>query len=97
MPIVDLFKCEVYELAKHLNIPQNIIESPPSGGLASGLTDEEALGFSYSDIEKHFNITFNNGLYVHLLVAKAHKLSQYKRDRFNSKYIFRIKDIIRSM
>jgi NAD+ synthase (glutamine-hydrolysing) len=47
-PIQDLYKLEVYDLARNYNqkkeiIPNNIIEKPPSAELAPGQSDEESL------------------------------------------------------
>ena len=36
-----------------LDIPQSIIDKPPSAGLWSGQTDEDEIGFSYSDLERY--------------------------------------------
>lgn len=53
LPIGRLLKSEVRELAVELDIPQSIIDKPPSAGLWSGQTDEEEMGFSYSDLERY--------------------------------------------
>jgi NAD+ synthase len=53
-PIGGLYKREVYELAKRLDIPQQIIDKPPSAELWEGQTDEDELGFTYDDIEAAF-------------------------------------------
>lgn len=50
--IADLYKTEIFELAKYLNIPQKIIDKKPSAGLWVGQTDENELGFSYEDLDK---------------------------------------------
>lgn len=53
LPIGRLLKSEVRELAVNLDIPQSIIDKPPSAGLWPGQTDEEEMGFSYSDLERY--------------------------------------------
>lgn len=53
LPIGRLVKSEVRELAADLGIPQSIIDKPPSAGLWPGQTDEEEMGFSYSDLERY--------------------------------------------
>ncbi|MCX7728740.1 MAG: NAD(+) synthase [Bacteroidia bacterium] len=51
-PIADLMKSEVYQLAKHLQIPQSIIEAKPTDGLFEGSpTDEEKIGATYDELE----------------------------------------------
>lgn len=51
-PIGGFFKTQVYELAKTLNIPKHIIEKKPSADLYAGQSDEEELGYSYTEIDK---------------------------------------------
>ncbi len=46
-PIGDLYKTQVWELARYLEIPKAIIEKPPSAGLWIGQTDEGELGIQY--------------------------------------------------
>ena len=50
--IGSLYKTEVYQLAKHLKLPKNIIEKAPSAELFHGHTDEKELGAPYSEIDK---------------------------------------------
>lgn len=49
----DLLKREVYELAKYLGVPKNIIDKPPAGGLWSGQTDEGEMGLSYEELDNY--------------------------------------------
>jgi NAD+ synthase len=55
LPIGRLLKSEVRDLATDLDIPPSIINKPPSAGLWSGQTDEEEMGFSYSDLERYLS------------------------------------------
>ncbi|HAW52823.1 MAG TPA: NAD(+) synthase [Flavobacteriales bacterium] len=51
-PIADLLKTEVYELASHLGIHQDIMEAPPTDGLwGDDRTDEDQIGASYPELE----------------------------------------------
>jgi len=52
LPIGCLYKTQVFQLARHLNIPQRIISKAPSAGLWIGQTDEEELGLSYSLLDQ---------------------------------------------
>lgn len=49
--IGDLYKTEVYNLAEHVGLPNELIEKPPSAELYSGQTDEEELGMTYKEID----------------------------------------------
>lgn len=53
MPLANLVKGQVRELAKGLGVPQEIIEKPPSGGLWPGQTDEGEMGVTYDDIDNY--------------------------------------------
>lgn len=53
MPLANLVKGQVRELAKELGVPQEIIEKPPSGGLWTGQTDEGEMGVTYDDIDNY--------------------------------------------
>lgn len=45
-PILGLYKTQVWQLARHLGLPAELIEQAPAGGLP-GLTDEIAMGIPY--------------------------------------------------
>jgi NAD+ synthase len=51
MPIGDLYKSQVLELAKYLEIPKEIINKPPSAGLLKDQTDEGELKISYKNLD----------------------------------------------
>ena len=52
-PIADLVKSEVYELGKHLNIIDEIMQAPPTDGLfGDSRSDEDQLGASYDELER---------------------------------------------
>jgi NAD+ synthase len=59
-PIQHLYKTQVRQLAKHLEIPPSILEKAPSAGLWAGQTDEEELGFTYEQadqvMEQHIDL-----------------------------------------
>lgn len=51
-PIADLYKSQVYEVARHLGVPQSILDAPPTDGLWNdGRTDEDQLGATYAELE----------------------------------------------
>ncbi len=52
MPLLNLYKTQVRELAQYLNIPTRIIEKPPSPDVMPGLTDdEEVIRISYEKMD----------------------------------------------
>lgn len=52
LPLGNLVKGQVKELASFLGVPQEIIDKPPSAGLWHGQTDEEELGCSYEELDR---------------------------------------------
>jgi NAD+ synthase len=51
-PLGDLYKHQVYQLARHLELPEEVIEKPPSADLVEGQTDEDDLGFTYAEADR---------------------------------------------
>jgi NAD+ synthase len=52
LPLGDLYKREVYDLARELGVPQPILDRPPTAGLWPGQTDEEEMGVAYDTLER---------------------------------------------
>ena len=53
LPIGGLSKGQVLAMARECDVPEAIVSKPPSAGLWVGQTDEEEMGFSYSDLERY--------------------------------------------
>jgi NAD+ synthase len=53
MPLGNLVKSQVRDLASYLDIPQEIIDKPPSAGLWEGQTDEAEMGLTYSELDRY--------------------------------------------
>jgi len=47
-PLGDLFKTQVWALARYLGVPLALIDKPPSADLEAGQTDEGDLGITYA-------------------------------------------------
>ncbi len=52
LPICDLYKTQVREMAAHLGLPIEIVEKTPTAGLWLGQTDEGELGIAYADLDR---------------------------------------------
>ncbi len=50
-PIGDLYKTQLWGLARHLGIPDELVSKAPSADLWEGQSDEEDLGFSYQEVD----------------------------------------------
>jgi NAD+ synthetase len=46
-PLGDLFKTQVWALARHLGVPDEIVGKPPTADLVKGVTDESEMGIAY--------------------------------------------------
>lgn len=51
LPLGDLYKTEVFELAEKLALPPSIQARPPSAGFWEGQTDEGELGITYARLD----------------------------------------------
>jgi NAD+ synthase (glutamine-hydrolysing) len=54
-PLGDLFKTQVWALARHLGVPDVIVTKPASADLISGQTDEGDFGISYAAADDILN------------------------------------------
>jgi len=52
MPIAGLLKTQVWQLAKEIGVPQEIIKRTPTAGLWVGQTDEGEMGITYKELDK---------------------------------------------
>jgi NAD+ synthase len=52
LPLGDLYKHQVSEIACELGVPEQIIKKVPSAGLWQGQTDEGEIGYSYDEMDR---------------------------------------------
>jgi NAD+ synthase len=50
-PLIDFYKFEVRAIARHIGVPQSVIDRPPSAGLWQGQTDEDEIGLTYDVLD----------------------------------------------
>jgi NAD+ synthase len=50
-PLGDLYKTQVWQLARRLGVPQRIIDKTPTADLWEGQSDEGELGFTYARLD----------------------------------------------
>jgi NAD+ synthetase len=55
-PIGDLFKTQVWALARHLGVPNEVVDKPPSADLEANQTDEGDLGITYAKADRILNL-----------------------------------------
>ncbi|HST08538.1 MAG TPA: NAD+ synthase, partial [Gemmatimonadaceae bacterium] len=54
-PLGDLFKTQVWQLARHLGVPEVIVGKPASADLIEGQTDEGDFGIRYAEADEILN------------------------------------------
>jgi NAD+ synthase len=61
-PLGDLYKHQVWQLSRHLGLPEQVVSKAPSADLWPGQTDEGELGFSYALADEVLFLLFDLGL-----------------------------------
>jgi len=93
-PIGDLYKYEVKELAKVLDLPNDIINKPPSAGLWKGQTDEDEIGMTYDTLDEII-YRIDYGLAMDNLntkkIEKVKKMIQSTQHKRETPPVFKIK------
>jgi len=84
LPIGDLYKTQVFLLARHLDIPKAIIEKKPSADLWQDQTDEGEIGITYKELDE---ILFQ-------MVDCRMRDAEIERAGYSKKDIERIKSMI---
>jgi NAD+ synthase len=83
-PIGDLYKTQVYSLARHLQLPETVITKAPSADLWAGQTDEEELGFGYDEVDA----------VLHDLVERRLDAAEMKAAGHDAAFVQRVKRMI---
>lgn len=80
LPLKQIHKSEIYEMAKILNVPESIINKAPSADLWENQTDENEMGVSYPTIEKYLS---GNDVdeKSKQIIERLHKNSEHKRNQ----------------
>ncbi|MGE5589083.1 MAG: NAD(+) synthase [Bacillota bacterium] len=78
LPIGNLVKQEVRELADHLGVPQPILDKPPSAGLWGGQTDETEMGITYEVLDRYI-LTGEAPPPVAQRIQEMNRRSEHKR------------------
>ena len=70
-PLGDLYKCQVVQIARHLELPDQVIDKPPSADLWPGQTDEDELGLDYATADEVLYLLFDVGLSPEEIVQRG--------------------------
>ena len=66
-PIGDLFKTQVWALARYLGVPSALIDKPPSADLEADQTDEGDLGITYARADEILSLILLGYNDVHIV------------------------------
>src|SRR5690606_33809546 len=80
-PIGDLYKTQIFSLARYLGIPEPLITKAPSADLWEGQTDEQELGHSYAELDA----------FLYFLIDKRYDDFALEKLGFEPEFIQKIK------
>lgn len=78
-PLGDLYKQQVWQLARHLDVPNRVIDKAPSADLWPDQTDEGELGFDYPTADEVLYLLFNRGWTQEEVVAVGYSAETVER------------------
>ena len=84
-PIGDLYKTQVRQLARALDLPEHLLSKAPSADLWPGQTDEGELGFTYDRVDQ----------LLYLLVDQRFRPEECRAAGFEREFIERVMRTVR--
>jgi len=85
-PLGDLFKTQVWQLARHVGVPEEIMRKKPSADLWEGQTDEEELGFTYEEVDQ----------VLMLMIDKRYEIADLVGAGFDEKFVRKVFEMVQS-
>ena len=85
-PLSDLYKTQIRMLAEFLGVPEEIRKKPPSAGLWEKQTDEDELGFTYTEVDR----------LLYLMIDKEYKEEQLIERGFSKDLIKKVVGLIKN-
>ena len=83
-PLGDLYKHQVYQLARYLELPAPVIDKSPSADLFEGQTDEGELGFSYAEADR----------LLYRMVDRRYSEAELVAEGFERAFVRRVADLV---
>jgi NAD+ synthase len=84
-PLGDLYKAQVRQLSRAMNVPSSVIDKAPSADLWKGQTDEGELGFTYAEVDK----------LLYLLVDRRYSVEDCIASGFSQEFVNQVVERIR--
>lgn len=78
-PLIKLYKSQVFQLAKHLELPQAILTKQPTAGLWEGQTDEVEFGFTYTQADEILYLMYEEKKSDEEIVGKGFDMEVIKK------------------
>ena len=85
-PLGDLFKTQVWQLAHHVGVPEEIVRKLPTADLWEGQTDEKELGFTYEEVDQ----------VLLLMIDKRYEIPDLLEAGFDEKFVRRVFEMVQS-
>ncbi len=76
-PLGDLYKTQMRRLARAMDVPETIINKPPSADLWEGQTDEADLGYTYAQVDR----------LLYLLVDERYSVAEAVEAGFDAAFV----------
>jgi NAD+ synthase len=83
-PIGDLYKTQVWALARVVGVPEQIVTKHPSADLWAGQTDEQELGFTYEDVDE----------LLHFMIERRCRHDELLALGFEARFVERVGDLV---
>ncbi len=80
-PIGDLYKTQIWGLARFIGLPEEIVAKTPSADLWEGQSDEEDLGFSYEEVDLLLYMMLEKRMDKHAILEEGIEESFYDKVR----------------
>ncbi len=79
LPIGDLYKTQVREVAKFVGVPNFILEKVPSAELWEGQTDEGEMGITYEELDKILYLMIDKRMEIQEIVKEGFDIEKVKK------------------
>ena len=83
-PLGDLYKTQVWALARAVGVPGHIVEKRPTADLWAGQTDEGELGFTYVDVDE----------LLHFMIERRYRHDELVELGFDPAFVGRVEELV---
>ena len=70
LPLGDLYKTQIFEFARHLGVPEDIIKKKPTADLWKDQSDEQEIGISYRELDEILYLLVDRRMKVDDILAQ---------------------------